>query len=134
MKNGIRRELLPLVKLRGIGRVRARRLFNNSITTPDEVLTAGMDTVTRIIGRGIAEQIFSRLRNAKTISAQNTGEDTMGGQSTLSGTGDLMDSPGRPCEIRKTQCAIQDRNAFLKELREISRRYTTISSVSMPIC
>ncbi len=36
-----------------------------------------------------------------------------------------MDSPGRPCEIRKTQCAIQDRNAFLKELREISRQYTT---------
>ena len=84
MKNGIRRELLPLVKLRGIGRVRARRLFNNSITTPEDVLTAGMDTVTRIIGRGIAEQIFSQLRNTKTISAQNTGEDTMGGQSTLS--------------------------------------------------
>ena len=84
MKNGIRRELLPLVKLRGIGRVRARRLFNNNITTPEEVLTAGMETVTRIIGRGIAEQIFSQLRNTKTISAHNAGEDTMSGQSTFS--------------------------------------------------
>ena len=34
MKNGIRRELLPLVRLRGIGRVRARRLFNNTHYLP----------------------------------------------------------------------------------------------------
>ena len=37
MKNGIRRAAPPLVKLRGIGRVRARRLFNNSITSPEAV-------------------------------------------------------------------------------------------------
>ena len=37
MKNGSRRELLPLIRLRGIGRVRARRLFNNRMTTPDEI-------------------------------------------------------------------------------------------------
>ena len=34
MKNGSRRELLPLIRLRGIGRVRARRLFNSRMTTP----------------------------------------------------------------------------------------------------
>jgi helicase len=84
MKNGIRRELLPLVKLRGIGRVRARRLFNNGITSPGSVLTAGIETITKIIGQGIAEQIFSQLAHAKTISAQPGNEDTMPGQSTLS--------------------------------------------------
>jgi helicase len=85
MKNGIRRELLPLVKLRGIGRVRARRLFNNSITSPEAVLSAGIETVTRIIGRGIAEQIFAQLeesRNPTTTPA--AGEDNIAGQSTLS--------------------------------------------------
>jgi helicase len=61
MKNGIRRELLPLVRLRGIGRVRARRLFNNKITSPEAVQEAGIEAVTRIIGRGIAEQIFAQL-------------------------------------------------------------------------
>ena len=66
MKNGIRRELLPLVRLRGIGRVRARRLFNNNITSPDAVLTAGIESVTKIIGRGIAEQIFAQLEGKKT--------------------------------------------------------------------
>ena len=72
MKNGIRRELLPLVRLRGIGRVRARRLFNNNITSPDAVLAAGIESVTKIIGRGIAEQIFAQLEGKKTA---DTGKD-----------------------------------------------------------
>jgi len=85
MKNGIRRELLPLVKLRGIGRVRARRLFNNQIVSPDAVVAAGIETVSAIIGRGIAEQIFAQLvKGSQKSSAQPAGEDIMAGQSTLS--------------------------------------------------
>jgi ATP-dependent DNA helicase len=95
MKNGIRRELLPLVKLRGIGRVRARRLFNNGITSPDAVLAAGLASVTRIIGRGIAEQIFTQLEGKKTPVSEkieqdaqskqiSSDENTKDGQSTLS--------------------------------------------------
>ncbi len=94
MKNGIRRELLPLVNLRGIGRVRARRLFNNNITSPEAVLAAGIDSVTKIIGRGIAEQIFAQLEGQKTkhpvsrmpdTSEQTTSdENNKNGQSTLS--------------------------------------------------
>jgi helicase len=95
MKNGIRRELLPLVRLRGIGRVRARRLFNNNITSPDAVLAAGLESVTRIIGRGIAEQIFAQLEGKKTADPATAGRDSLrktsysdennnDGQSTLS--------------------------------------------------
>jgi helicase len=95
MKNGIRRELLPLVKLRGIGRVRARRLFKNRITSPDAVLTAGLESVTRIIGRGIAEQIFAQLEGKKTAGVamperdrkrekMSSDENNNDGQSTLS--------------------------------------------------
>lgn len=95
MKNGIRRELLPLVRLRGIGRVRARRLFNNNITSPEAVLAAGIETVTRIIGRGIAEQVFAQLERAGNSARVKTGRDSrpgnqdngdtnMDGQSTLS--------------------------------------------------
>jgi helicase len=76
MKNGIRRELLPLVSLRGIGRVRARRLFNNNITSPDAVLAAGPESVTRIIGRGITEQIFTQLAGKKAAAAAKAGRDT----------------------------------------------------------
>jgi helicase len=84
MKNGIRRELLPLVKLRGIGRVRARRLFNNGIATPDAVLTAGIASITKLIGRGIAEQIFAQLETGRQTKAQPVGEGNIAGQSTLS--------------------------------------------------
>ena len=79
MKNGIRRELLPLVKLRGIGRVRARRLFNNNITSPDAVLAAGIESVTRIIGRGITEQIFTQLQSKKTAGSIKAGQDIPSG-------------------------------------------------------
>jgi len=84
MRNGIRRELLPLVRLRGIGRVRSRRLFNNNIRTPDAVLDAGIDEISRIIGRGISEQIFAQLERhgKKTGGPDATGIST--GQMTLS--------------------------------------------------
>jgi len=84
MKNGIRRELLPLVRLRGIGRVRARRLFNNGITSPEAVLAAGFDQITKLIGHGIAEQVFAQLEKTVKKPAPSPGEDNMAGQSTLS--------------------------------------------------
>ena len=84
MKNGIRRELLPLVKLRGIGRVRARRLFNNKITSPDVMRAAGIEIVTQILGQGIAEQIFSQLHGpANTVPLIDDG-NAITGQSQLS--------------------------------------------------
>jgi helicase len=84
MKNGIRRELLPLVKLRGIGRVRARRLFNNNITSPDAVRAAGIETVTQILGQGIAEQIFSQLHAPASTVPSTEDSNAVTGQSQLS--------------------------------------------------
>jgi helicase len=84
MKNGTRRELLPLIRLRGIGRVRARRLFNNRMTTPDEIMARGIEEVTKILGLGVAEQIFDQLLRKKGVVPMK--EDDMNfpsGQSTL---------------------------------------------------
>lgn len=64
--HGVRRELLPLIRLRGIGRVRARRLFTNGITDPDAVRAAGRTEVARILGPGIADQIFAQLEGGET--------------------------------------------------------------------
>jgi helicase len=60
----VKAELPPLVAIRGIGRVRARRLFNNGIMGPDGIRAAGIDHVASIIGRGIAEQVFAKLGRA----------------------------------------------------------------------
>ena len=73
------------MRLRGIGLVRARRLFNHGITTPDAVLSAGISEVTKILGRGVAGQIFDQLesrgRKPSTADTDNDNEDR--GQSTL---------------------------------------------------
>jgi helicase len=84
MKNGSRRELLPLIRLRGIGRVRARRLFNSRMTTPEEILAHGIEEVTKIVGQSVAEQIFAQiLRNKGMRPVQNTQTASLSGQSTL---------------------------------------------------
>lgn len=76
VKHGIREELLPLIRLRGIGRVRARRLYNHGIKNPDDLRRAGRTNVASILGGGIADQIFAQLESRKE------GEEA---QSTLEG-------------------------------------------------
>ncbi len=85
MKNGTRRELLPLIRLQGIGRVRARRLFNNGMTTPDEILVRGIEVVTTILGQGVAEQVFTQLLRKKgVLSLDENSKNSSSDQSTLS--------------------------------------------------
>jgi helicase len=86
MKNGIRRELLPLVRIRGIGRVRARRLFNNGITSPDEIVRCKKEDLIKILGIAITEQILGQLlpNRKETEKKMQTGDgDRNSGQSTL---------------------------------------------------
>ena len=92
--HGIRRELLPLVRLRGIGRVRARRLFTNGLADPEAVRRAGHDEVARILGRGIADQVFAQFE-AKDRDGPGTGPgaeaDSTGG--TKRGLGESEERP-----------------------------------------
>jgi helicase len=83
MKNGSRRELLPLIRLRGVGRVRARRLFNNRMTTPDEILEHGIEEVTKILGRSVAEQIFNQILRKKAALPTKENSTSFPRQSTL---------------------------------------------------
>ncbi|MEG3056052.1 MAG: helix-hairpin-helix domain-containing protein [Methanoculleus sp.] len=64
-KYGIRRELLPLIRLRGIGRVRARRLFNNAMGSVEALRAAGPEKVGRVIGEKIAAQVFEQLEGMR---------------------------------------------------------------------
>lgn len=81
MKHGVRRELLPLVRLKNIGRVRARSLFNNGITSPEELKNADTARVAAILGRGVAAQVLRQIREE-----EHPKEELMPvpGQSTLS--------------------------------------------------
>ena len=63
ISHGIRKELVPLVKLRGIGRVRARLLYNNGFKTINAIRKAEAKELARVpaigpeIVRSIKEQV-----------------------------------------------------------------------------
>lgn len=52
VEHGVKEELLPLLQLRGIGRVRARKLFSNRIKNLAGVKSADVSTLTQILGSG----------------------------------------------------------------------------------
>ena len=70
VRHGIRRELIPLVRIKGIGRVRARRLFNNGITTPDALASADPSLVGSIVGGKTAESIMRAAKGGNRGSAR----------------------------------------------------------------
>jgi helicase len=66
VKYGVKPELLSLIALRGIGRIRARRLYNNGITDIETLKTVGKDRIVPILGAGIADQIFTQLDSVES--------------------------------------------------------------------
>ena len=58
-KYGVLEELLPLVAVKGIGRKRARILYNAGLKTPGEVKKAGIDRLKALLGEKTAEKISS---------------------------------------------------------------------------
>ena len=78
-KHGIKKELLPLIRLHGIGRVRARRLFNNNLGSIEALRAAGPEKVGKILGQGIAARIFEQLEGTREEVGEVSEE-----QSTLS--------------------------------------------------
>lgn len=64
VKYGVKEELLLLVELKGVGRVRARKLFNAGIKTPSEV-KKNLDKVEAILGKKVAQDLEKQLTFGK---------------------------------------------------------------------
>ncbi len=60
IRHGVREELLDLVELKGIGRVRARKLFRAGIRSKDDLLK-NRDKLPSLLGRKIAENVLEQL-------------------------------------------------------------------------
>lgn len=60
IKYGVREELIDLVKIKYVGRVRARKLYNAGIRNRKEIMK-NREKVAAIVGKGIAEKIFNQL-------------------------------------------------------------------------
>ncbi len=77
VNHGVKEELLPLVSLRGIGRVRARRLFAHGFKTLEDIKDADVRALSRVelIGKKLAESI-KRQVEGKDEKAGNNEETT----------------------------------------------------------
>lgn len=62
---GIREELLYLVSIEGIGRVRARLLFKNGIKTSKDILKAPIEKLSTLLGSKLALKIVNKLKEEK---------------------------------------------------------------------
>jgi len=67
VENGCKRELLNLVQLRGIGRVRARALFNAGFKTISDLRKADIERIARVktIGKRLAESIKKQVTSKR---------------------------------------------------------------------
>ena len=61
LKYGVKEELLTLLKLKKIGRVRARAMFRNKIKTIADLKKANFTTLSQILGRKIAEDVRKQV-------------------------------------------------------------------------
>ncbi|MCF7872056.1 hypothetical protein K9L97_03405 [Candidatus Woesearchaeota archaeon] len=68
LKNGVREELLPLLKLKGVGRVRARKLFANSVKDLGDVKKIDISSLASLIGKKLALDVKKQV-------GQNLSED-----------------------------------------------------------
>lgn len=58
LKYGIKEELFPLVRLKGVGRVKARRLYNAGVTDIEKIKTTPKQKLFQLIGEKTAEKIL----------------------------------------------------------------------------
>lgn len=61
LKYGVKEELLPLLKVKGIGRVRARKLFSNRIKDVGDLKRSSFDSLAQILGRETAARTKEQL-------------------------------------------------------------------------
>lgn len=64
IKHGIKEELLDLVRIKNIGRARARLLWKNSIRTERDARNASEERLGKILGKAIAKQLKSELHES----------------------------------------------------------------------
>lgn len=68
IKNGIKAELIPLVSVPEIGRVRARKLYSAGITSLKSLKEASIERLSSLLGRSVAQKVYAYLhKNENTL-------------------------------------------------------------------
>ena len=61
LEHGVKEELLPLIRLKGIGRVRARRLHRNGIKDIGDIKKADILKLSQLIGKAVAVDVKGQV-------------------------------------------------------------------------
>lgn len=61
IQNGVKEDVLPLLKLKGIGRVRSRKLVRAGIKDLGDLKKVDLTTLSQILGKAIAEEMKKQL-------------------------------------------------------------------------
>lgn len=83
LSSGIKEELVLLCELRGIGRVRARRMFNAGIKTVADVKATSVENLAKIIGTAVAITVKKQLGAEIEKGAKKKIEAALKEQKTL---------------------------------------------------
>lgn len=78
LKYGVREELLPLVRLRYVGRVRARKLFKGGIKSIRDLRKIPLSSLQKIIGPKVATQIKDQLGEKTGKLLKKSRQTTLG--------------------------------------------------------
>ena len=75
LKYGAKEELIPLLQLKNIGRVRARKMFDNKIHDISDVKRVDMTTLSQLLGKTVAidikKQVGQELSEEKVVVKEN---------------------------------------------------------------
>jgi helicase len=83
LKYGAREELIPLLQLKNIGRVRARIMFNNKIKDISDVKKIDLTTLTQLLGKNIALDVKKQVGQDLTPEKVETREGKRKGQKSM---------------------------------------------------
>jgi helicase len=90
IEQGVREELLPLVQVRGVGRVRARRLYEAGIEDRDALRSAEVDRIARLVGPKTAVSILDEVgRDVGEDDVDASGAEAPRDESSQSSIGDF---------------------------------------------
>jgi helicase len=75
MSYGVKEELVPLVKLEQVGRVRARRLYKSGFKSLDDLRKAPVESLAKIVGKKTADLIKKQVGEKRLITKSATMDD-----------------------------------------------------------
>jgi helicase len=69
-KSGVKEEIISLVSIKGIGRVRARKLFESNIKTYTDIKKVSYRRLEELIGKAVAKKLKDEIGNEYSVNDQ----------------------------------------------------------------